>query len=260
VGVRRLDHINYLGAEVAPNRDYLRDVLGAMVTEQIVLDDGATAGTAGPPSPTRGMTPSTPAIGPAWPDGCTSPPRPTPAPTSSAPPTSPWTTACSSGPAPHKHAVQQTFLLYVYKPGGNRIELCNAGTRLVLAPDWRTVNWTEAERAKGQARRLKTIESFHTHGTSSWQRRRDNAQLLDLLGSQFGSQGTEDEHTSYFVADAEPHPATSSHVGRHSPHCSTPRRSNCSQAVNPPTEVNFEKTCLPAPLRPERDSNARPTA
>jgi catechol 2,3-dioxygenase len=35
----------------------------------------------------------------------------------------------------------------------------------VLAPDWRTITWTEAERAKGQAWGLKTIGSFHTHGT-----------------------------------------------------------------------------------------------
>jgi catechol 2,3-dioxygenase len=47
----------------------------------------------------------------------------------------------------------------------HRIELCNAGARLVLAPDWQPVNWTEAERAKGQVWGLKTIESFHTHGT-----------------------------------------------------------------------------------------------
>jgi catechol 2,3-dioxygenase len=66
---------------------------------------------------------------------------------------------------PHKHAIQQTFFLYVYEPGGNRIELCNPVARLVLAPDWRTITWTQAERAKGQAWGLKTIESFHTHGT-----------------------------------------------------------------------------------------------
>ena len=66
---------------------------------------------------------------------------------------------------PHKHAIQQTFFLYVWEPGGNRIELCNAGARLVLAPDWRPISWTLAERAKGQAWGLKTIESFHTHGT-----------------------------------------------------------------------------------------------
>ena len=66
---------------------------------------------------------------------------------------------------PHKHAIQQTFFLYVWEPGGNRIELCNAGARLILAPDWKTISWTAAERAKGQAWGLKTIETFHTHGT-----------------------------------------------------------------------------------------------
>ena len=38
-------------------------------------------------------------------------------------------------------------------------------TRLVLAPDWPLITWTEEERKKGQAWGLKTIESFHTHGT-----------------------------------------------------------------------------------------------
>ncbi|MGC1561149.1 MAG: hypothetical protein WA820_15040, partial [Bradyrhizobium sp.] len=37
--------------------------------------------------------------------------------------------------------------------------------RLVLAPDWKPITWTEEERKKGQAWGLKTIESFHTHGT-----------------------------------------------------------------------------------------------
>jgi catechol 2,3-dioxygenase len=66
---------------------------------------------------------------------------------------------------PHKHAVQQTFFLYVYEPGGNRIEFDNAGARLMLAPDWQPIVWNETERKKGQAWGLKTIETFHTHGT-----------------------------------------------------------------------------------------------
>ena len=66
---------------------------------------------------------------------------------------------------PHKHAIQQTFFLYLYEPGGNRVEVANAGARLILAPDWKTIVWNEAERKKGQAWGLKTIESFHTHGT-----------------------------------------------------------------------------------------------
>lgn len=66
---------------------------------------------------------------------------------------------------PHKHAIQQTFFLYVYEPGGNRVELANAGARLVLAPDWKPIVWSEEERKKGQAWGLQTIKSFHTHGT-----------------------------------------------------------------------------------------------
>ncbi|MEI4488756.1 VOC family protein [Frigidibacter sp. MR17.14] len=66
---------------------------------------------------------------------------------------------------PHKHAIQNTFFLYVWEPAGNRVELANAGARLILAPDWETVVWTEAERRRGQAWGLKTIETFHTHGT-----------------------------------------------------------------------------------------------
>jgi catechol 2,3-dioxygenase len=165
VSVRRLDHINFLGAEVVPNRDYLRDVLGALVTEQIVLDDGTVNGSwttftskgydavytrdrTGTPGRLHHIAFATDtredilrAADIALEQGI----------------------FIETGP--HKHAIQQTFFLYVYEPGGNRIELCNAGARLVLAPDWQPVDWTEAERAKGQAWGLQTIESFHTHGT-----------------------------------------------------------------------------------------------
>jgi len=55
--------------------------------------------------------------------------------------------------------------LYVFEPGGNRVEVANAGARLILAPDWKPIRWSEAERKKGQAWGLKTIESFHTYGT-----------------------------------------------------------------------------------------------
>ena len=66
---------------------------------------------------------------------------------------------------PHKHTIQQSFFLYVWEPAGNRIELDNPAARLVFAPDWEPIDWSEAERAKGQAWGLKTIDSFHTHGT-----------------------------------------------------------------------------------------------
>ena len=66
---------------------------------------------------------------------------------------------------PHKHAIQQTFFLYVYEPGGNRVEIANTTARLVLDPDFETVKWTLEERKKGQAWGLATVASFHTRGT-----------------------------------------------------------------------------------------------
>lgn len=66
--------------------------------------------------------------------------------------------------APSKHAVAQGFFLYGIEPGGNRIEVTTGG-RLVFDPDEPAVVWTAAERAKGQAWGVRTVESFHTYGT-----------------------------------------------------------------------------------------------
>jgi catechol 2,3-dioxygenase len=165
VGVRRLDHVNFLARDVAANRDFVVGTLGALPTEQIQMDDGSIAG--------------------AWMTFCNKGYDVV------------YVTdrTGSSGrlhhvafavdqredilrgadlfleagihieTGPHKHAIQQTFFLYVWEPGGNRIEMVNAGARLILTPDWNVITWTEADRAKGQAWGLKTIESFHTYGT-----------------------------------------------------------------------------------------------
>ena len=96
---------------------------------------------------------------------------------------------------PHKHAVQQTFFLYVYEPAGNRVEIANAGARLILDPDWETVTWTETERKKGQAWGLKTIESFHTHGTPPVQ---TGASLTDGAGC---ADGRSQQRAQLFLLD-----------------------------------------------------------
>lgn len=165
VNVRRLDHLNLLTSDVPALRRFMEDVLGMRTTEMIVLDNGQEAG--------AWVTATNKTYDVAF-------------------------TADHYGArgrfhhvtyaldqreevlraadiflehgvhietGPHKHAVQQTFFLYVYEPGGNRVEVANAGARLMLAPDWQPVVWTEAERKKGQAWGLKTIETFHTHGT-----------------------------------------------------------------------------------------------
>jgi catechol 2,3-dioxygenase len=163
--VRRLDHFNLLAGDVGAISDFIPKALGSRITEQIVLDNGQVAAS--------WFTVNNKSYDVAY------------------------TRDAAGGRArfhhityavdqreqvleaadvflengvfietgPHKHAIQQTFFLYVYEPAGNRVEVANAGARLILAPDWKTVTWTEAERKKGQAWGLKTIESFHTHGT-----------------------------------------------------------------------------------------------
>ncbi len=163
--LRRLDHVNYLAADVAAVGEFAAGQLCAQLTEQIVKDDGS------PAAVWYHVTDKSYDL--VW--------------------TEDWTgsrgrlhhvafaadqrddilkaadVCLENGifieTGPHKHAIQQTFFLYVYEPGGNRIELANAGARLVLAPDWRPISWTPEERARGQAWGLRTIESFHTHGT-----------------------------------------------------------------------------------------------
>jgi catechol 2,3-dioxygenase len=165
IGLRRIDHINLLAADVRACRILLQDALGGRMTEQIIFDDGSEKAS------WLTFTNKTydVAISEDW--------------TGSKGRLHHLTYAVDSREeilraadiclehnvfmetGPSKHAIQQTFFLYVYEPGGNRFEIANAGARLLLAPDWQTVIWSEAERKKGQAWGLPTIPSFHTHGT-----------------------------------------------------------------------------------------------
>jgi catechol 2,3-dioxygenase len=162
---RRLDHLNLLVLDVAATREFLDEGLHMRNTERIMLDDGTEAGS--------WMTTTNKTYDIAF----------TQDHTGVAGRFHHVTYALDSREdilraadvflengvfietGPHKHAVQQTFFLYVWEPGGNRVEVANAGARLMLAPDWKPIIWTQAERAKGQAWGLKTVESFHTHGT-----------------------------------------------------------------------------------------------
>jgi catechol 2,3-dioxygenase len=165
IALRRIDHINLLAADVRATRTFLQEALGGRMTEQIVFDDGSEkASWITFTNKTYDV-----AISEDW--------------TGSKGRLHHLTYAVDSREdilraadiclengvfietGPHKHAVQQTFFLYVYEPGGNRFEIANAGARLMLAPDWQPVIWSEAERKKGQAWGLPTIPSFHTHGT-----------------------------------------------------------------------------------------------
>ena len=172
--MRRIDHLNGLAVDISASRKFFEDYLGFRLTEQIVLNDGSEAGI--------WMTATNKSYDFAY----------TRDHTGTKGRFHHVTYALNSREdvllaadiflengvfietGPHKHAIQQTFFLYVYEPGGNRVEVANAGARLVLAPDWKPITWTEEERKKGQAWGLKTIESFHTHGTPPVARRAES--------------------------------------------------------------------------------------
>jgi catechol 2,3-dioxygenase len=163
--VRRLDHVNLLAQDVAGIREFLPRALGSRITEQIVLDSGALAGC--------WFTVNNKSYDIAYTRDHSSARGRFHHVTYAVDQREQVLQAADvfleNGvfieTGPHKHAIQQTFFLYAYEPAGNRIEVDNAGARLILDPDWQMVTWTESERKKGQAWGLKTIESFHTHGT-----------------------------------------------------------------------------------------------
>lgn len=67
-----------------------------------------------------------------------------------------------AGPA--KHNITQAFYLYLYEPGGNRIEIYS-GTYLIFAPDWEPIIWRRKERGRGVYWGGTLPESFKTYGT-----------------------------------------------------------------------------------------------
>jgi catechol 2,3-dioxygenase len=67
-----------------------------------------------------------------------------------------------AGPA--KHNVSQAFYLYLYEPGGNRIEIYSGGY-LIFAPDWEPITWDKAARGRGVYWGGTLPESFRTYAT-----------------------------------------------------------------------------------------------
>ncbi|MBS0245690.1 MAG: catechol 2,3-dioxygenase [Proteobacteria bacterium] len=164
INPRRIDHWNGLAVNLSECRQFFEQYLGFRLTERIVLNDGSEAGI--------WLTATNKSYDFAYTRDHTGVPgrfhHVTYAMNSREEILIAADVFLENGvhieTGPHKHAVQQTFFLYVWEPGGNRVEVANAGARLVLAPDWKPITWTEEERKKGQAWGLKTIETFHTHG------------------------------------------------------------------------------------------------
>jgi catechol 2,3-dioxygenase len=162
--VKRLDHINVLAQDVPANREFAEDVLGFRTYERIVLDDGRETGAwmsltimaheliyVADFHNARGRLHHLA----FWVDTREEVLRAADLFLDNEVPIE---------AAPSKHAVAQGFFLYGFEPGGNRVEVTTGGY-LVYDPEHEQTVWSEAERAKGQAWGVKTVESFHTYGT-----------------------------------------------------------------------------------------------
>jgi catechol 2,3-dioxygenase len=167
--VKRVDHVNLLAADVTSARGFAVDELGYRLHEQIVLDDGSEAGAWMSLSiAAHELIYVADAYGVRgrlhhvafWVDTREEVLRAA-------------DVFLDSGvhieAAPSKHAIAQGFFLYGFEPGGNRIEVTTGGY-FVYDPDFEPIVWTEAERARGQAWGVQTVESFHTYGTPVVQR------------------------------------------------------------------------------------------
>jgi catechol 2,3-dioxygenase len=163
-GVKRLDHCNLLAGDVAACRRFATDVLGYRHYEGIVLDDGTEAGAwlslsiaaheliyVADARASRGRLHHLA----FWVDTREEVMRAADVFIEHRIPVE---------AAPSKHTISQGYFLYVFEPGGNRVEVTSGGY-FVYDPDHEPVLWTESERARGQAWEAKTVESFHYYGT-----------------------------------------------------------------------------------------------
>lgn len=166
INVRRLDHINLLAPDVRAFQDFQLGLLGGRLTETILTDEGRTLGawfSVNSKSYDLAVTED------HLPGAKGRFHHVTYAVNSREEVLIAADIALENGvfieTGPHKHAIQQTFFLYLYEPGGHRVEIANTTARLILDPDYQTIVWSLEERKKGQAWGLKTVESFHTRGT-----------------------------------------------------------------------------------------------
>lgn len=163
--VKRLDHVNLLAADVRPCREFATNQLGFRLYERIELDDGVESGAwlsltiaaheliyVADFHGARGRLHHLA----FWVDTREEVLRAADIFLDS--------DLVEIEFAPSKHAIAQGFFLYGIEPGGNRIEVTTGGY-FIYDPDPEPTVWTEAERSRGQAWGVETVQSFHTYGT-----------------------------------------------------------------------------------------------
>lgn len=149
VPVRRLDHVNLLASDVTPNRKFFMDDLGFRLREHVVTNDGGDVGAWLSVSPLvhelalmrdagggkgrlhhvcywYGYPQHLLDIADVFTEN-----------------------GIEIEAGPGKHGVSQAYFMYVFEPGGNRVELFGDAGYLIFDPDWKPVVWDEQHVDKG---------------------------------------------------------------------------------------------------------------
>ena len=169
VPVRRIDHVNLMAREVEPQKQCLVEQLGFKVREVKIGRDGREVGAWLSVSPLvheiafmkdatgmRGRFHHV-AFWYGFPqhlfdlaDLC-----------------SDYGVRIEAGPG--KHGTTQAFFMYVFEPGGNRVELFGDTGYLIFDPEWKTVVWDVSNEADLEKSSIwfgsRLPETFYTYGT-----------------------------------------------------------------------------------------------
>ena len=106
---------------------------------------------------------------------------------------------------PDKHGITQGSFLYVFEPGGNRIELFGDTGILQLEPDWETRTWHMSDIDTGLAiggAKL-PFETYFTYGTPSKLTLTDH--IVQMTGGPNGQASAEGEAAAEAIPDALEH-------------------------------------------------------
>ena len=149
VPVRRIDHVNLLASDVTPNKEFMVDRLGFRLREHIILNNGVEAGSWLSVSPlvheVAFMRDGRGAQGRlhhicywyGYPQHLAD----------IADVFNECGITIEAGPG--KHGISQAAFIYVFEPGGNRVELFGDAGYLIFDPAWKPIKWLEKDLDKG---------------------------------------------------------------------------------------------------------------
>ncbi|MCS7235547.1 MAG: catechol 2,3-dioxygenase [Armatimonadota bacterium] len=175
VPVRRIDHVNVMAQAVGPVREFLTDVLGFRLREQKIGQDGQEVGAWLSVSPLvheiAVMRDATGQRGRfhhvaywyGYPQHLMD----------AADVMVDYGVRIEAGPG--KHGTTQAYFMYVFEPGGVRVELFGDTGYLIFDPTWKTVVWDVSNESDLERSSIwfggRLPETFYTYGVPSvsWQ-------------------------------------------------------------------------------------------